>query len=227
MEYLALRIACKPEAFATLRTDQRLWQVLALARLVNSLRFAHAALPASADDTPNAIRQRLSSFFLTASLLNEGIPLVQRLGKHFRHLKAYQERFQPILQDRDVEALLSGNLKPLRNEAVSHFLEGSLGPRLTDQDSHEAFVIGLGRSQGQTYYQLADLLALRAFTGPTGTSDEFQRVRDDLVQRTTNLAVHFLSASDRLIGEALLEMGWHMERHSNGEDEHGPPQEAA
>lgn len=216
-ELTAWRVTCPPEVFSQLRSDERFWQLIALARLVNALRFSQAALPGHDDDSPHGVRQRFNSFFHTAALLKEGIPLVQRLGKHFRHLPAYRERFLPILQDRSVEQLLGENLKPLRDEAVSHFLENELGARLNDHDLDDLyFITGLGRSQGQTYYQMADMVAIRALTGPTPREEFVARARD-LVRRTTDLALRFLIASDCLIGEALRSMGWLMKRGAAAE----------
>jgi len=209
----AWRITYPPEDFAALKTDERFWQLVALARLVNALRFAQSSLPGQDDDSPRGVRQRLNSFFHTAALLKEGIPLAQRLGKNFRHLPAFKERFLPILQDQSVEILLSKHLKPLRNEAVSHFLESELGPRLSNDDFDElTFVWGMGKTQGQTYYQLADMLAMRAFTGTTISREDFLARARELMQQTTDLAIKYQSAADRLIGEALLEMDWKMER---------------
>ncbi len=214
----AWRITCDPEAFASLAGDKRFWQLVALARLVNTIRFSQAALPSQEDDTPRASRQRFNSFFVTAALLKEGIPLAQRLGSSFRHLPAYQQRILPILQDRAVEQLLAEHLKPLRDEAVAHFLERELGPRLSDHEFDDVcFIRGFGTTSGQVHYQLADMLAMRAFTGATGTREEFLIRATELMQRTTELAIKYLGAADRLIGEALLEMGWRKESDDAGD----------
>jgi hypothetical protein len=206
------RITCPPDVFASLRRDEGFWQLLALARLANALRFAQVAIPAPADDTPSGIRQRVNSFSSTVALLKEGVPLLQRMGNHFRHLDSYGSHVLPILRDRAVESILSENVKPLRDEAVAHFLELELGPRLDDHDFQQHdFAIGLGNSQGQTYYLLADELAFRAFTGTTATRDEFLERMGELLRRSTVLIVRFVSATDLVIGEALREMGWTME----------------
>lgn len=57
-------IVCEPAILEKLKSEERFWQVIALARSVNALSFAHwAMVPVMEDDSLHAQRTRTNSFF--------------------------------------------------------------------------------------------------------------------------------------------------------------------
>jgi hypothetical protein len=56
-----------------LKTEERFWQVIALARSVNALSFAHwAMVPVLEDDSWHGKRTRTNSFFVACGIFYEG-----------------------------------------------------------------------------------------------------------------------------------------------------------
>jgi len=90
------RIRVPPNRLRALREDEGFHQLLALGRFLNSLRFCQMAWVTWAqEDTPSAQRQRSAVFLVLAGVLYEGLELIRRMGKHFRHLPAWQGAFNP------------------------------------------------------------------------------------------------------------------------------------
>jgi hypothetical protein len=178
--------------------------IVALCRIVNQLRFVHAALPSWDDDSPAARRQRLNSFFFTAALLHEGVPLAQRLAQHYRYRTSFAEGFAELLRDSEVRELLSTYVKPLRNQAVFHADESEIAQRLAEFTG-DGFVFASGTTfaTGQVYYDLADIAAMRTFVGPTDSYAAFLNASEAAVRRTTALTVAFMRAADKLIADVL------------------------
>lgn len=206
------RIVCPASVFPVIKDDDKFWQLVTLARLANALRFTKVAPESVQDsDTPLAMRHRLNSFFYAAALLFEGMPLVQRLARHYRTNRSFQEGFAPILSDRSVKDLLSKNLGPLRNFAAFHFSERDLGSSISDREFSEfVFASGTGKAADQVYYELADVLAIRLLVGKCDSIDEFFERYKDLLCRTANLTARFLASADKLIAEVLPTMGFRM-----------------
>lgn len=71
--------------FDKLKSDEKFWQLVALSRAVNALRFVQVALLAHSEesDSLHATRTRFNSFFFTCALLYEALRLVERMCKHF------------------------------------------------------------------------------------------------------------------------------------------------
>lgn len=101
--------------FDKLKTQERFWQLLALARAVNTLRFVQVALHAHPEGSESlqATRTKLKSFFFTCALLYEAFLLVQRLPKHFHDNDAFKP-LQELLKEPIATELRNANLNPLR-----------------------------------------------------------------------------------------------------------------
>jgi hypothetical protein len=200
--------ALSREQLQHLRDDESFHGLLALARVVNSLRFMHQSfLDSQVDDSPKNIRQRINSFLYSGALLFEGIGLSKRIGKHLRHLEAYAG-FTTMHRNSEVERLYSQELKRLRNEAIFHFDISAIASGLSEVEGDSVvFVSGDGTKQGHTYYELADLTVLRHLFGSHESDVAFEEHSRLLIQRVTDLSVDFLRASDRLISSALHSFG--------------------
>lgn len=206
------RIALDQDAYAALAGDDRFIHLIALARCVNALRFAQSALgPAQGDDSPLGIRTRLQSFFYTTALLFEGRKLAGWLAKQFRGQSGFAD-MAAILANREISALFAETLKPLRNGFVFHFDPDEVREALKRHgEDQPVFVLGQGRTTGQTYYQLADMIAVRSMIAPPQSENDRDDQYRTVLRSVANFAISFNSAADKLIAAALLEMGWHME----------------
>ncbi len=196
------------DQFARLRQDESFHVLLALARVVNSLRFMHQALlDFQDDDSPPRIRQRINSFIYTGAVLFEGIQLSKRLGKYFRTLESFSG-FVAIHKDPHVEELFKDQLRRLRNEAVFHFDAQSIAASLQELDGDEIiFLRGSGSQQGNVYYDLADTTALHLLTGIQPSAEAAVEHSRSIVQRVTDLSIRFVKAADELICTILYNEG--------------------
>lgn len=202
------KVVCEPGQFEALRKREDFHQLATLARLMNALRFAQAAIPKKPKRTPASARQQINAFFLLAALVFEGWWLVQRMGKNFRSFGSWRTGFQQILRNREYKSLVETSLKSLRNQNAFHFFEEEARQRLAECeiDDQVVFTTGRGTRSSHAYYDLADLLALRTFTGPGIADAELIARAEPLVTATSNLTVNFLKAGDHLIAEALSSM---------------------
>ena len=196
------RFVISPEQFAALRREESFRQILALGRLLNSLRFLQIAFLGAQAEQPAGARQRIGAFFFMSAVLYEGFELLNRLAKHFRDCHAWKERIAPILADRLFERLYAKSLGPLRDQTVFHFFEDALEEPLAHCDLNELVLVsGVGPAQGGVHYELSDLLALDLFIGEYGSPEEHLKRADLLMTRTKDLLLEVVGASEALITE--------------------------
>ena len=198
------RIRVPPEQLPALRDDEAFRQLLALGRFLNSIRFCQFAMIQWTDlDSPAGQRQRSAVLLIAAGLLHEGLQLLQRMAKHFRHLPAWKEHLQPLLADRAIEQLLSKSLIPVRNQTVFHFGEDAFVEPLSHID-HDilTLVTGTGPEQGEVSYELSDLLAYHLMIGgPAPTPEEHLEKARQLIEGTVDLAGALSIAGEALVSD--------------------------
>src|SRR5690348_11285172 len=109
-------IELEKEQFKKIKTEERFWQLVALSRAVNALRFVQSALLAygSDDDSIPAQRTRNNSFFFNSALLYEALLLVERLGRYFHSVPEFNDLRQ-LLKDPTATELRNSSLAALRN----------------------------------------------------------------------------------------------------------------
>lgn len=198
------RIRVPVERLDALRDDPAFRQVLALGRFLNSLRFCqYSMIEWSGLDTPAGQRQRTAAFFIAAGLLHEGLQLIERMGKHFRHYPSWAGKIQLVLADRAVEQLQSERFIPLRDSTVFHFGEDAFVEPLArfDQDT-VVLVSGVGPQQGEVAYEFSDLLAFHVFLGyPDDPPDDRLKRPRELMERTVELMARLGTAGEALIND--------------------------
>ena len=152
--------------FDKLKSEERFWQLVALSRAVNTLRFVQAALLAHPEesDSLQVKRTKFNSFFFTCALLYEALQLVERMCKYFRQVPEFGP-LHDILKDPTATDLRNSNLNPLRNQLTFHFFENEIGAQLIKNDVNPRFVTGHGETNADVYYELADVCTLGAFSG--------------------------------------------------------------
>jgi hypothetical protein len=196
------RFVISAKQFAALRGEESFRQILALGRLLNSLRFLQISFLGAQSDQPAGARQRIGAFFFMSAVLYEGFELLKRMAKHFRDFEAWKKRIAPILSDQLFEHLYAKSLGPLRNQAVFHFFEDALEEPLAHCDLNELVLVsGVGPAQGGVHYELSDLLALDLFIAEYGSAEEHLKRADLLMTRTKDLLLDVVGASEALITE--------------------------
>lgn len=193
-----------------LRGDASFAELLTLGRIGNLLRatWTSGNQFATGDDVVSH-RQRIAMLLILGALVAEAFRTLERLGKHFRHLKAYAERIQPILRDPSVEALRKDLLSDLRNQAVFHN-----DPAVSlDGLAHLAIPEGANVAEGESkrlmdlYYSLGDLAALSYLVNAAGVpADPMPWIRVKFSE-TRDLAIRVCEAIDYLVGEELAARG--------------------
>jgi len=189
--------------FDALRGDERFRQVLALGRMLNSLRFLQFTFLGAADlRPPGDFRQRLNAFFFIVAVMYEGLLLLQRTGKHFRDKNSWQHKIMPILRDGTFDRLFTASMNPLRNQAVFHFSEDALKEPLAACDAKDFTIVARsGRGQKEVFYELSDRLALDLFIGNSVSTEEQTRRAITLMDQTLDILREIVEASESLIGE--------------------------
>jgi len=198
------------EEFNTVRLDVRLPPLLALARVANALSLSHHSLSMpSTWETPRARKQRTSGLLYAGAVLFEGLKVVEGLKTHFGYLPQYQNGFQPILADRDVQRLRSVFLKTLRDQFTFHFDAKVLATVLQrgEETDNVVFLSAKEENAGDTYFDIADTLSLQYLVGEVADDAEARRRMEEFVVGTASLFNRFTVAAQRLIPAAFFEIG--------------------
>lgn len=205
-------IVCEPAILEKLKAEEQFWQVIALARSVNALSFAHwAMLPVMKDDSLHAQRTRTNSFFFACGILHEALLLVEKMNKNF-HTEDTFGGLKAILKDKTARRIRSLHLGRARNNVVFHYLPESFGEIVNIPGLSEcSFVAGIGTKRIQSYYTFADVLAMEFFVGfAANNSEKFYEVLGELMHSTRQLAADFIDAAEHLISRSLLKWGFKM-----------------
>jgi hypothetical protein len=197
--------------FERLKGDKTFWSVVALARVVNALRFVQMPLlDSEGKNSPSAVRARFNSFFFGCSLFYEASLFVQGLPGPHRTMPEFQS-LAAIINDKDARSLRDSNLDNLRNKLVFHFDTEEIGKQL-QKLQHPVFLTATGKTNGEVYYEIADACAVEAFKeAPSMTDQEL----NDLVERSTNLTLNFVTTAELFIKAYLEKQGWRGELVSN------------
>jgi hypothetical protein len=198
--------------FDRIKKEERFWFLVTLARAVNTFRFVHSALePVKDESTPSAMRIRYNSFLFNCALFAEVEILVGKLGQYSREVPTFL-KLSRVTNSKDAQGLLKSSLRPLRNSLVFHFDPAETGEQLqTLHLSEPIFASAMGTTNGQTYYELADLCAMRTFCGSDFPEEGSMEALQDLIERTTNLTIDFLSAAEEFLADVLNRDGWEVE----------------
>lgn len=202
-------VVCSEEQFELLRKDERFVALLTLARAVNAVRFYHLAyLAAKDDETPSGKRQRVNAFMFTSAALYESLGYAGTLGRFFAEVPAF-ECLGALLGRKDVKAYRQGIARHLRNKVTAHFDEQITAKTLADlQFARPRLATGQGRTVGDSYYELADEVAVHSAL--VADADE-PRPWDELAElmaQTAEISAEFGKCSDKLIANLAEEMGW-------------------
>jgi hypothetical protein len=214
-ENTAWDILCDPPTLEKLKKEEKFWQIIALARAVNALSFAHwSVLPFWEDRTLHGMRTRNNLFLFTCAALYEGLRLVEKKMNKTFHADPAFSGLKAILKNQTARKLRGMHLERARNHVAFHFLPESFGKMVNiPGESTCSFVAGLGTHRVQTYYAFADVLAIEFFVGRAAyNSEEFYKELDQLMLSTRQLAADFVNAAEHLIKHSLASWGFQMRK---------------
>jgi NADH pyrophosphatase NudC (nudix superfamily) len=197
------------QQFDKLKSKERFWQLVALSRAVNALRFVHSTLVRDQDEDDSLERKRTqyNSFFFNCALLYEALLLVQRLGKYHRNIPEFGT-LQNLIKDRTATELRNSNLATLRNRLTFHFDESEIGAQLIKMDFEPRFASGDGTQNRNVYNELADLCTLGAFAGFRLDEPEALEKFGKLIRDVADLSIRFMDAAEDFIVAVLKTEGW-------------------
>lgn len=191
------------EQYSKLREDAPFHQIIILARAVNVVRFLESSFLDADSNSPAASRKHLNAFFLWCATSFEANRLTQTLRKNFRGYSCWDSGLGALLREKRFQELVWKHLKPLRDQTVSHYFEDSLGDLISDhQPDNVVFCSGTGRTSGELFYDLPDLLAMRLFVGKKSmTDDDFLEESKRLMTDARDYLLTFVVAAEVLIAE--------------------------
>lgn len=198
-------IVIKKEDFDRLKEDERFWCLVTLARAVNSFRFCYSAFAStSGNSSSSAVRAKRSSFLFICALFAEVQTLVGKMGRYFRNFETFQE-LSRVTNSPNAQALLKLNLRPVRNKQVFHFDPADTGEQLKGAllPPEPVFLSATGTTDGETYWELADLCSMLTFLGPDLSVEGLPDTVDGLIRRTANLTIEFVKTAESFLVDAL------------------------
>ena len=197
------------EAFTEIRKHPAFRAVIRLGRAGNAVAFCHRLLlQEHSEDTPAVQRERLNALLYVAAVLFEGIEAAKKLSKDLKDFEAFQQHFVPLFRDADVQELLTGALKPIRNQGVFHFSDEAIPEQLDAMDSDEVtLLIGKGHRSGDTYFALADVALLNGALGVEGDLEGVYAQLRPLLKRIADLSARFAEGVDHLVSEVVDSIG--------------------
>ena len=202
------------EQWEHLRHDLSFHAVIKVARITNTLRFAHqAAFSVEDSDAPAATRQRLSSFLYTVALLYEALRFTETLGKYFCDWSSYRDGFGALHGDKDTTQLRSGILQRARDKAVFHIDNSLPATSLAEFALGAPYVFAASNSDLaiDVHYALADSVFLHFVLDTPSDGDDFKKRFVEAFTGVMALATRFADSADRLISEFLVREGGSMQ----------------
>lgn len=212
MENFAYDITCSKDEFEVLRTNENFLELLALARVLNALRFFHkTAMDSYALSGPVRARSSINSFLYAGSVLYEGFHTVEKLGKDLKSLDSFKSGFGVLLKDQTVRSFRNSVLHKMRNKFVFHFDVRVAKEALKEFQLPEyKFASGIGKAGGEMYFGLADEAMLNYLLDPVQNEPEenLKQRYEKILQETVELMGRFIMSAERLMADVLSNMGF-------------------
>lgn len=203
-------VSLRKEEIESCRSDPRFAAVLTLARIVNSLMFfSHALLEGSKAGNPSGSRQHVNALLFSAGTLYEALDEAERVGSVLGDNESYRRGLQKLLDDPKTKELRAKALLRLRNQIVFHFdpKVASKALKKLDLPAYQ-FATGDGPRRGDTYYPLADEVAINYIIEVLGGEGVELQTWKELLVGIRDLLTKFIDASESLIADVLKELGW-------------------
>jgi hypothetical protein len=204
------QVTCGRERFEKCQKDEKFPYIVALARAVNSIKFVHSAmLRVGIEDSPEAKRGRLNSYFFASAILYEGFKLVRAMNRTFKHDEMFRNGLHAILRDKVAQQIEQTRLNPARNKAVFHFLPEFFAEMIESATCDECiFASGRGTRREELYYPFADAITAGILVGFSSDTEEYYATLGQAMSDTSLLMVRFNDAAEFLIARHIREWGF-------------------
>jgi len=153
----------------------------------------------------------MNAFFFAASVLYEGFRLIEKMRRCFKDTGAFQSNFTPLLRDQKVKKLWGKVLNRVRNKVVFHFDVGAVRESLSQFELPEyIFATGVGEASGEMVFQLSEEVVINYLLqpGPTDNDHTLKQRYGEIIDQTLEITGRFIEAFERLMGDALRDMGF-------------------
>lgn len=210
------QIVASKEQFEKIKSDIRFPAIIAIARIVSSMRFAQVAFLDENSAPHVCMRQQKNSIFYIWALLCEGLIAVRNFGQYFPKSEVYKTEFKEYLRQNELVEFERHVLKDMRNTSVFHFDIKRFQNQLSifRPASDVIFAQGSDGGAGTVTYDLADNLTL---TSIIPDHDElFGNNFKKRSEQTLRFLGEYLVLADNLIAETLLDMDWAREGIGEG-----------
>lgn len=203
-------VSCGRERFEACQKDERFPYIIALARAINSIKFVHCAmLRVGIEDSPEAKRARLNSYFFASALLYESFKLVRAMNRVFKRDEMFQKGVYSFLRDKAALAIEQKRLNPVRNKAVFHFFPQYFAEIIASATCEVCtFASGRGKRREELYYPFADTITAGILMGFSSDTEEFYELLGTAMSDTADLMVRFIDAAEFLIRRHVNEWGF-------------------
>lgn len=196
------RLRISRAQFDSMKDDPKFHIVLALGRIINSIRFCLVSMSAANPaDLAGANRQLYGSVFYLCAILHEVKGFNGKVGFVFKESAVYQAEFKPILRDREVELLQNVFLHGLRNGAVAHFGPEIMEAGLKGLDS-PVYDFATRTGTDDEYFDLSDVAVLSALL-ESGNLGDLTKRPDEVVGAIRDFSERYVAAAEKLITEYL------------------------
>jgi hypothetical protein len=204
------QVACGRELFDKCQKNEKFRYIVALARAVNSIKFVHSAmLRVGIENSPEARRGRLNSYFFASAILYEGLKLVRTMNRTFKQDEMFRQGLHAILRDKAAQRIEQTRLNPARNKAVFHFLPQFFADIIGTATCDECiFASGRGTKREELYYPFADTITAGILIGFSSDTEEFYELLGKAMSDTSALMVRFTNAAEFLIARHIKEWGF-------------------
>jgi hypothetical protein len=194
-----------------LEPDERLWDLLALARVTNALAQAYQGLLISVDyQSPRSRRNRAAALLYAAALIFEGLQVSRRLAKHYRELPQFKAGFGALHSDPKTQHLESAFLKPLRDKTAFHFDREVFQKAVGLIEFPEVRVASArGWNPGAVYFDIADEAIFAYLTGAKNDQEHLAKL-EEFMTGTSRLVNSFIRSSHKLLATAFRQLGGKM-----------------
>jgi len=161
------------------------------------------------EDSPEAKRGRLNSYFFASALLYESFKLVRKMNRIFKQDQMFQQGVHAFLRDKAALTIEKTRLNPVRNRAVFHFFPEFFAEIIAGAACDECiFATGRGKRREELYYPFADVITAGILVGFSADTEEFYKLLGTAMSDTADLMVRFIDAAELLIARHVKEWGF-------------------
>lgn len=196
------RINLSAEDLKRLESEPLFVDLLLLARMANSLRFAHtASLEVYDEGTPRAARQINGAFFVQVAFAVEALDTLKKLNAHLNSHAVWQREIVPLFKDPEIQKLDRESVRDLRRKIVFHFDREAIEKGLSQARQQAATLAAMkGKRRMDVHFPLADEIAVAYLIPTRGLDDAGYRAEVlPWLRRATDLSLEIALAIEKVV----------------------------